>query len=329
MLDYYTPQSVLFKSEDIMARIVFLGTPDFAVPSLDALADHPDFELVGVVTQPDRPAGRGRTMRQSPVKERAVMLGLPVFQPESLRKQEAVDHLAAWQPDVLVVAAFGQILRLPVLELAPHGCLNVHASLLPRWRGAAPIQYAIRAGDDETGVTIMKVDEGLDTGPMLAWRAIPIAPDETGASLHDKLAALGAELLPPTLAGYLAGEIVPQPQPEEGVTLAPSLKKSAGEIDWAQRAVEIDRQVRAYTPWPGTSTSFDGTLLKVIVGAPLPSPDKNAPPGTLLAEGEGLAVQTGEGLYRLDVIQPAGKKEMSSQAFLAGRPEAVGMRLGG
>jgi methionyl-tRNA formyltransferase len=312
-----------------MARIVFLGTPDFAVPSLNALADHASFEVVGVVTQPDRPAGRGRSVRQSPVKERAVMLSLPVFQPETLRKQEAVDHLAAWEPDVLVVAAFGQILRTPVLELAPFGCLNVHASLLPRWRGAAPIQYAIRAGDDETGVTIMKLDEGLDTGPMLARRVIPIAPDETGASLHDRLASLGAELLLPTLAGYLTGEIVPQPQPEEGVTLAPSLKKSAGEIDWTHGAAEIDRQVRAYMPWPGTFTDFEGDLLKVIAGAPLPPPGGNAPPGTLLAERGGLAVQTGDGLYRLEVVQPAGKKQMSGEAFLAGRPDAPGTRLGG
>jgi methionyl-tRNA formyltransferase len=311
-----------------MARIIFLGTPEFAVPSLDALAEHAGFDLVGVVTQPDRPAGRGRSMRQSPVKERAAMLGLPVFQPETLRAQEAVDHLAAWRPDVLVVAAFGQILRTPVLELAPSGCINVHASLLPRWRGAAPIQYAIRAGDNETGVTIMKVDEGLDTGPMLARRTIPIAPDETGASLHEKLAALGAELLPPTLAGYLAGEIVPQPQPEEGVTLAPSLKKSAGEIDWTQSAVEVDRQVRAYTPWPGTFTDFEGSLLKIVAGAPLPSQRGNAPPGTLLVEGGALTVQTGDGLYRLDTVQPAGKQQMSSEAFLAGRPDAPGVRLG-
>jgi methionyl-tRNA formyltransferase len=311
-----------------MARIVFLGTPDFAVPSLNALADHADFELVGVVTQPDRPAGRGRSVRQSPVKERAAALGLPVFQPETLRKQESVDHLSAWEPDLLVVAAFGQILRAPVLDLASFGCINVHASLLPRWRGAAPIQYAIRAGDGETGVTIMKMDEGLDTGPMLAQGSIPIAPDETGASLHDKLAALGAELLPATLAGYLAGEIAPQPQPEEGVTLAPTLKKSAGEIDWADEAAAIDRQVRAYTPWPGTFTHFEGDLLKVIAGAPLPGAGEEARPGTLLAEGDALAVQTGGGLYRLDVVQPAGKNQMSSQAFLAGRPDAVGTRLG-
>ncbi|HEC23067.1 MAG TPA: methionyl-tRNA formyltransferase [Chloroflexi bacterium] len=311
-----------------MARVVFLGTPDFAVPSLKALVMHPELEVVGVVTQPDRPAGRGRGIRKSPVKRTAEELGLPVFQPETLRDPEAVEHLRRWSPDVLVVVAFGQILRRPVLELAPFGSLNVHASLLPRWRGAAPIQYAIRAGDEETGITIMKMDEGLDTGPILVQRAIPIAPDETGASLHDRLAALGAEMLPQAVCEYLAGELVPHPQPEEGVTLAPTLKKSDGEIDWSHPAIEIDRQVRAYDPWPGTFTYLQGRLLKVIRGTPLPEITRPEPPGTLLADEGGLAVQTGEGLYRLDVIQPAGKKQMTGRAFLAGHPQAPGLRLG-
>lgn len=307
-----------------MARIVFLGTPDFAVPSLQALIDHPELEVVGVVTQPDRPAGRGQKLRQSPVKQKAAESGLPTFQPPTLRDDASVDHIRTWKPDALVVAAFGQILRQPVLELAPFGSINVHASLLPRWRGAAPIQYAIHAGDEQTGITIMKMDAGLDTGPMLRQRSIPIAPGETGATLHDKLAQLGAELLPSTLLDYFSGEIVPQPQPEEGATLAPSLKKAAGEIDWSQSAIEIDRKVRAYTPWPGTFSFLGGKMLKVIGGKSHPTITHPVPPGTLILEDSLLMVQTGEGSYQLDEIQPAGKKRMTAQAFLAGRPDVVG-----
>ncbi len=307
-----------------MACIVYLGTPDFAVPGLQTLIDHPAFEVVGVVTQPDRPAGRGQKLRQSPVKQAAEAAGLSIFQPPTLRDDAAVAHIKAWNPDALVVAAFGQILRQPVLELAPFGSINVHASLLPRWRGAAPIQYAIHAGDEQTGITIMKMDAGLDTGPMLRQQSIPIEPDETGATLHDKLAQLGAELLPPTLLDYLSGEIVPQPQPEEGVTLAPTLEKAAGEIDWAQSAIEIDRKVRAFTPWPGTFSYLDGKMLKVIGGKPHPDLSHQAQPGTLILEDNLLMVQTGKGSYQLDEIQPAGKKRMSAQAFLAGRPDIAG-----
>lgn len=311
-----------------MARVVFLGTPEFAVPSLRALAEHPAFEVAGVVTQPDRPAGRGQQIQPSAVKRQAEVLGLPVFQPDSLRDPAAVEHLRGWRPDVMVVAAFGQILRQPVLDVAPFGCVNVHASLLPRWRGAAPIQYAIRAGDTETGVTIMKIDAGLDTGPILARRAVPIAPDETGASLHDRLATLGAQILPDVLLAYLAGEITPQPQPEEGVTLAPALKKEDGLIDWSQPSVEIDRQVRAYTPWPGTFTYLGREVFKVISGSPRPDETSDALPGTLIKLAGTLAVQTGAGLYLLGEVQPAGKKRMSAQAFLAGHSEVIGEKLG-
>lgn len=310
-----------------MTRIIFLGTPDFAVPVLQALVDHPAFEVAGVVTQPDRPAGRGREISAPPVKQRALALNLPVFQPEKLRGPEAVDQLGAWSPDVLVVAAFGQILRQPILDLAPYGSINVHASLLPRWRGAAPIQYAIRAGDRETGITIMKMDPGLDTGPIILQRATPIAPDETGASLHDKLAALGAEILPDALTSYLAGELVPRPQPDEGITYAPTLKKSEGQINWSLSAELIDRQVRAFYPWPGTFTFLGTDMLKVIGGKPLKEDNPNLEPGTILTHNTGLAVKTGEGLYRLDSVQLAGKKQMTSQAFLAGHPHIVGARL--
>jgi methionyl-tRNA formyltransferase len=309
-----------------MARIVFMGTPDFAVPTLRALARH--FEVVGVVTQPDRPAGRGRHVRRPSVAQVADELGLPVFQPKTLRAPEAVAHLAAWQPDMIVVAAFGQILRPEVFDLPPYGTLNVHASLLPRWRGAAPIQHAIRAGDAQTGVTIMLVDAGMDTGPTLSQRAIPIRPEETGASLHDRLAELGAELLIETLPGYLAGDIKPRPQPEEGVTLAPSLSKQDGEIDWTLPAEEIDRMVRAYDPWPGTFTCWGGDPLKVLAGAPLEPVGGPDAPGRLVVLDDALVVWTGRGLYRLDRLQPSGKGPMSGKAFVAGRPEAPGSRLG-
>jgi len=311
-----------------VARVVFLGTPEFAVPSLRALVDDPRFEVVGVVTQPDRPAGRGQQLRMSAVKQQALMLGLPVFQPITLRDEAAVEHLRSWQPDVLVVVAYGQILRKPVLELAPHGVINVHASLLPRWRGAAPIQYAIRAGDEQTGVTIMLMDEGLDTGPILAQREIAIAPDETAATLHDKLAALGAQLLPQTLNAYLDGTLAPCPQPSEGVTYAPTLKKEDGHIDWSQSAVAIDRQVRAYDPWPGTFAYLRGDLLKVLRGIPLPEAHSSALPGTLMEWDDGLAVQTGAGVYVLHTIQPAGKRPMTSQAYLVGHRDVVGEVLG-
>ncbi len=310
-----------------MARIVFLGTPDFAVPVLQSLVDTPDLDVVGVVTQPDRPAGRGQIILASAVKRLAGHLGLPIFQPATLRDPGAVETLRGWLPDVLVVAAFGQILRQPVLDLAPHGCINVHASLLPRWRGAAPIQYAIRAGDRETGITIMKMDIGLDTGPILSQHTISIDADDTGATLHDKLADLGSRVLPTVLTAYLAGEISPRPQPEEGMTLAPSIKKPEGQIDWSRETAEIDRQVRAFHPWPGTFTFLGDDLLKIIGGAPRPDQDPGLPPGTVVSEHGDLAVQTGAGLYIVREIQPAGKKSMTGQAFLAGHPSVIGVAL--
>ncbi|MDQ7035417.1 MAG: methionyl-tRNA formyltransferase [Anaerolineae bacterium] len=247
-----------------MAKIVFMGTPDFAVPTLQALIDH--HQVIGVVTQPDRPAGRGGTVRMSPIKRIALKHNIPIFQPEKLRRKEAIEELKQWQPDVYVVAAFGQILPQTVLDIPTHGSLNVHASLLPRWRGAAPIHAAIRAGDDMAGVTIMKMDAGLDTGPMLLKGAIPIEADETGQSLHDKLAEIGAKMLLEALPSYLSGELQAEPQPEEGVTHAPQLKKEEGEIDWSQDAASIERLVRAFTPWPGTYTTFRGKQLKIHVG---------------------------------------------------------------
>jgi methionyl-tRNA formyltransferase len=310
-----------------MARVLFLGTPDFAVAALQSLIDTPELDVVGVVTQPDRPAGRGQVVVASAVKRHAERLGLPILQPATLRDPTAVDALRAWSPDVLVVAAFGQILRQPVLDLAPHGCINVHASLLPRWRGAAPIQYAIRAGDRETGITIMRMDIGLDTGPILSQHPILIDANETGTTLHDKLANLGAGVLPATLTAYLAGEISPRPQPEEGMTLAPSIKKPEGQIDWLLTTTEIDRHVRAFHPWPGTFTFWGDDLLKIIAGAPLPDRESSTPPGTVMSEHGELTVQTGAGSYILKEVQPAGKQPMTGQAFMAGHPGVMGAVL--
>jgi len=305
-----------------------MGTPDFAVPSLKALIEQPDFEVVGVVTQPDRPAGRGRKVEASPVKREAERYAIRCFQPETLRKPEDVETLLRWQPEIIVVVAFGQILKLPILNAPQWGCINVHASLLPRWRGAAPIQYAIRAGDAQSGVTIMKMDAGLDSGPIIQQQSIPLAADETGASLHDKLATLGARLLPAALSATITGKILPQPQPSEGITLARTLIKDDGRIDWSQPASAIDRLVRAFTPWPGTFTTLGGGYLKVHRGGVVTG-ETNLPPGTLLIDGGNLHVQTGESFYRLDEIQPAGKQRMSVQAFLAGRPDTIGKILGG
>ncbi len=310
-----------------MARVIFMGTPDFAVPSLLRLLEDPRFDLVGVVTQPDRPAGRGRTLTAPAVKQAAQRHAISVFQPETLRSSEAVQQLEAWMPDVIVVVAFGQILRSEVLDLPPSGCINVHASLLPRWRGAAPIQYAIRAGDSETGITIMKMDQGLDSGPIIFQEAVPIAADETGETLHDKLADLGAKLLPDTLDGYLRGTLIPTPQSEEGITLAPTLRKQDGEIDWTQPARLIDHHVRAYTPWPGTHTILNGETIKVIAGH-VETDELGYPlPGTLVAVEGNLAVQTGVGHYVLDLIQPAGKKPMTGQSYLSGHPGSAGQVL--
>lgn len=295
-------------------RIVFMGSPDFAVPVLAALAGR--YPLVGVVTQPDRPAGRGGTLKPPAVKEAALRLGLPVIQPEKLRQPEAMEQLRAWSPDVIVVAAFGQILRQNVLDLPPFGCVNVHASLLPRGRGAAPIQAAILAGDAETGVTIMKMDAGVDTGPILAQRALPIAPDETGGSLFEKLARLGADLLLETLPRYLNGDITPQPQPEEGVTYAPMLKKEDGLLDFSQSAAALERRVRAMNPWPGAYFEWRAAPLKVL-RARVSDAQSPGAGRRLTVEGR-PALGCGEGILILEEVQPAGKKPMPGKAFLSG-----------
>ncbi|NOH04388.1 MAG: methionyl-tRNA formyltransferase [Chloroflexi bacterium] len=294
-------------------RIVFMGSPEFALPALRSLATH--YEVVGIVTQPDRASGRGRELKAPPVKSLALELNIPVIQPPKLREPEAMRQLQAWNPDLIVVAAFGQILRKEVLDLPKFGCINVHASLLPRWRGAAPINAAILAGDEETGVTIMKMDTGLDTGPMLSKRAVRIKPDDTAGSLTGTLSTLGADLLIETLPNYLDGKLTPQPQPEEGATYAPMLKKEDGLLDFNQPAVDLERKVRAMNPWPGAWFQWNGAPLKVHRAH---VEQGQAEAGQRLVAQNQPAVGGGGGLLILDEVQPPGKKSMSGKSFLAG-----------
>jgi methionyl-tRNA formyltransferase len=293
-----------------------MGSPDFAAPVLRALGG--SYPVVGVVTQPDREAGRGRELKPPAVKTLANEMGIPVIQPERVRQSDAMEQLRSWSPDVIVVAAFGQILKPEVLDLPAYGCINVHASLLPRWRGAAPINAAILHGDTETGITIMKMDEGLDTGPLLSQRSVRIQPDETAGSLFEVLSKLGAKTLLETLPGYLVGEIAPQPQPEEGATYAPMLKKGDGALDFTQPAEQLARQVRAFTPWPGTYFEWDGRNLKVHNATAALSRSRGVQAGEQTVFQGRPAVGTSEGLLVLEQVQPAGKKPMTGKAFLAG-----------
>jgi methionyl-tRNA formyltransferase len=302
-----------------------MGTPEFAVPPLTALLQAPDFTVVGVVTQPDRPAGRGNKLTPSPVKQAALAASLPLLQPEKLRLPGVFEQLQAWAPDLIVVAAFGQILRKNVLDLPRYGCFNVHASLLPRWRGAAPIQAAIRAGDTETGITIMQMDVGLDTGAMLQARAIPILREDTGGTLHNKLASIGGPLLVETLRQFLAGSLKPTPQDESQQTYAPMLKKEDGLIEWDQPAPRIERQVRAFDPWPGSFTHWDGQVLKLIGGQAV---DGRGATGQVIALGDGFAVGTSAGLFQLETVQLAGRSPSPIGAFVNGHPTIVGAQLG-
>lgn len=305
-----------------MATIVFMGTPDFAVPALRLLIQH--HTVLGVVTQPDRPAGRNRQMQASPVKLTAEAAGIPVFQPEKIRRAEAVETLRAWPADLFVVAAFGQILPQIVLDLPHYGSLNIHASLLPRWRGAAPIQAVVRAGDLESGVTIMRMDAGLDTGPILMQRAIPLAADETGASLHDQLSLLGGDLLIETIPGYLDGHIQPRAQDDALATLARRINKDEGRIIWTSAAHEIDRTVRAFTPWPGTFTKWDDKLLKILSGEVMGG---SADPGRVLLRDGQLAIGTGDGLYLPVRLQLEGRAAVNASDFVRGYPAFIGVQL--
>ncbi len=319
-----------------MAKVVFMGTPDFAVYALNALIKFHD--VIGVVTQPDRPVGRKQEIQMSPVKETALEHNIPVFQPEKIRKPEAVEELKKWDADVYVVAAFGQILSQEVLDIPPHGSLNIHGSLLPRWRGAAPIQAAIRAGDQETGITIMKMDAGLDTGPILSKVKTVVDFYETGQTLHDRLAMLGANLLIHTLPGYLIGAIEPKEQPDNGVTYAPKLKREDGNIDWNLDADGVEQMIRAYMPWPGTYTMWQGKKLKILEGytrtsetRPINLADLTAnivKPGQVTTFKGRVAIGTGKDqLFYPTKVQLEGKTAVSIEDFKNGYDDFVGSQL--
>jgi methionyl-tRNA formyltransferase len=303
------------KISNMEDRIVFMGSPDFSVPILKSLAKY--FNVVGVVTQPDRPAGRGRAVTPPPVKVTAQNFDLPVIQPRSIRKDKhAVEVIQTWKPAVIVVTAFGQILQKNLLDLPTFGCINVHASLLPRWRGVSPIQAAILNGDEITGITIMKMDEGIDTGDIISQRPIEISPDETAGSLLKKLAHIGADLLVNTLPKYLKGEITPTPQRESNAHYAAKLSKSDGELNFEMPAEYLARMVRAFDPWPGTFTYWKNQLLKIIQAHAVM--EKSPGIGIVTTYEDFPAIGTGKGLLVIDEIQPSGKKTMQGDDFLRG-----------
>jgi methionyl-tRNA formyltransferase len=313
-------------------RVAFAGTTEFARAALAAL-QAAGFELVLVLTQPDRPAGRGLKLAPSPVKAFALEHGLPLCQPRSLRlngkfpdeARAACDALLAARPEVMVVAAYGMILPQWVLDLPPLGCINIHASLLPRWRGAAPIHRAIEAGDARTGITIMQMDAGLDTGPMLRVEAIPIASDETTATLHDALAALGARLIVETLLQAARGVVTPAPQPAEGATYARKIDKTEGAIDWSEPAAVIERRLRALDPFPGASSQLNGEAVKLWRGAVV---DGQGTPGEVLsASDSGVVVACGDRALRITELQRPGGRRSSAAQFLAGFPSTPELRF--
>lgn len=307
-------------------RVIFMGTPQFAVPSLQRLIDAGDYAIVGVVTQPDAPAGRGRELAMSPVKRLALEHSLLILQPERVRRPDAIAALRELRPDVLIVAAFGQMLPRSVLDLAPLGTLNVHASLLPRWRGAAPVTAAILAGDAQTGVTIMRLDEGMDTGDMLAQESTPILPDDTTGTLTERLAGLGADLLLRTLPRWARGEIRPQPQDAALATLCRPVKKEDGRVDWRLSAAAIERAVRAYTSWPGAHTTWNGRLLKMLAARVVRKPT-SAASGTVLLTPDGPAVATGDGLLLLTTLQMEGRRALPAADVVRGQRDLVGAVL--
>jgi methionyl-tRNA formyltransferase len=332
-------------------RIIFLGTTELSCASLQALAGDAKFQIAAVVTQPDRPKGREHKPQPSPVKSLALRLGLPVLQPERARDEKFITELRALRPDLIIVVAYGQILPPAILNLPRHGCLNVHTSLLPKYRGAAPIQWAIANGDTETGVTIMKLDAGLDTGPVVSQRRTAIQPEDDSAVLHDRLAQLGAELLVQTIPDYVAGKIQPRPQPAAGASHAAKIKKEDGRIDWNQPARTIWNRLRAFTPWPGAFTSLpkamEGTASSVPSFAKSQGSDKALPSKmikiwkaemveksggageVLSADKTGIVVGCGKGALRISELQREGGRRLTAAEFLAGHALKVGEKFEG
>lgn len=308
-------------------RIVFMGTPEFAVPSLEALLKSED-EVVGVVTQPDRPKGRGHELAPPPVKIIAQQAGIPVLQPLKIRTLDFLDALAAWKPDLIAVTAFGRILHAPILNLPPMGCVNVHGSLLPKYRGAAPVQWAVINGETETGITTMLMDEGMDTGAMLLQESIPISPDDTAGTLAPRLASIGGRLLVETISRLKAGAIAPIAQDHAHATLAPLLKKEDGAIDWTAEARSIANRIRGLSPWPGAYTFYGQERWNIWRAVAAQEPAEGQP-GTLLAvTKQSLTVATGSGTLDLLEIQAANSKRMSVAQFLAGHRLSPGEQLG-
>lgn len=299
-----------------------MGTPDLARTVLAALAADARFQIVAAVVQPDKPTGRGLQLTPPPVKVEALARGIPVLQPLKAREPAFLDQLRALAPDLIAVAAYGQILPQALLDIPKHGCLNVHTSLLPRWRGAAPIQWAIAEGDAESGVTIMRMEAGLDTGPMISEVRTRISAEDTGQSLHDRLATLGGALLCDTIPRYVAGELPPRPQPAEGVTYARKITKDDGRLDWSQPAGVLGQRLRAFTPWPGAFAFIPGEpkpkLLKVHAAVPVAASAAAAPGMVLAADKQGIVVACGEGALQLTEVQPEGGRRMTAEQFLAG-----------
>ncbi|KRB11489.1 methionyl-tRNA formyltransferase [Lysobacter sp. Root690] len=306
-------------------RLIFAGTPDFAVPSLRAAAQRG--EVVGVYTQPDRPAGRGREMSISPVKREALLRGIPVFQPENFKTRAAREALRALQPDLMIVVAYGLILPQSVLDIPTYGCWNVHASLLPRWRGAAPIQRAIEAGDAETGVCLMQMEKGLDSGPVLLQAKLAIGDTETGGQLHDRLSELGAEVLGDGL-GLARAELFPRPwiQPEAGLTYAHKLDKAEARLDWSHSATALANKVRAFNPWPMADALIAGERVRIHGAIALPL-EHRAEPGTVLLAGrDGIDIACGVGALRVRVLQRDGGKAITAADYLNGRRDLIAAR---
>lgn len=342
----------------MIKNVVFMGTPDFAVGTLQALIDSPRYQVQAVFTQPDKPKGRGKALQMTPVKETAVSAGIPVYQPLRIRDEESIRILEELRPDAIIVVAFGQMIPKRILDLPPYGCINVHASLLPKYRGAAPIQWAVLNGEEESGVTTMRMDEGLDTGDMIMRTVVRLDPKETGGSLFDRLAREGADLLLRTLDALGDGTAVYEKQPAESPTMyASMLRKEQGRIDWSRSACEIERLIRGMNPWPGAYTRYNGRTLKIHSASVQPSAadeissgirpdsadnddgmlfscksehaaDPSVLPGTIVeVTKRTLKIQTGDGVLSVLELQPEGKKRMPVDAFLRGYPAAEGERL--